>query len=36
MHWWLPRGKGGGRGMDWQSEMQIGIYRLDKQEGPTR
>lgn len=22
--------------MDWESEMQTGIYRLDKQECPTR
>ena len=36
MHWWLPRERGGGRGVDWESEMQTGTYRLDKQEYPTR
>ena len=33
IYWWLPRW-GVGVGV-WDDQMQVGVYRTDKQQGPT-
>ena len=33
---WLPRGRGGGAGMEWEIGVsRCKIYRMDKQQGPN-